>query len=295
MVFCESQEDALIVREQILPDWLAQRGLSLSPEKTRLVQLTDGFDFLSFNVRRYPHPQTARSGYKLCIKPSTQAVRDLRAKLRGEWLALRGQSVAAVLWKLNPIIRGWANYHRRVVSSRTFNALDAWMFRRAVRYAKHTHPEKSWQWLCQRYWGPWNKERQANWVFGDKHSGKYLLKFSWFKIDRHELVRGTSSPDDPDLRDYWWERQKVNAKHLNAGDIDLANDQGWVCRLCGMDLINGEELHRHHTIPRALHGSDARSNRELVHLYCHQQETKRQFEAAKDNPPADESRDSCRS
>jgi RNA-directed DNA polymerase len=50
-------------------------------------------------------------------------------------------------------------------------------------------------------------------VFGDKHTGKHLLKFSWFKISRHELVRGTSSPDDPDLRDYWWERQKVNAKH----------------------------------------------------------------------------------
>ncbi len=97
-------------------------------------------------------------------------------------------------------------------------------------------------------------------VFGDKHSGKYLLKFSWFKIERHELVRGRSSPDDPDLRDYWWERQKVNAKHLSVEDLDMANDQGWVCRFCGMNLINGEELHRHHTVPRAMNGSDARSN-----------------------------------
>jgi RNA-directed DNA polymerase len=293
VVFCESQQDALVVRDQILPDWLAKRGLSLSAEKTRIVQLTEGFDFLSFNVRRYPHPQTSRSGYKLCIKPSKKAVLELVAKLRDEWFALRGHSVKAVLWKLNPIIRGWANYHRRVVSSRTFNKLDAWMFRRAARYAKHSHPEKSWQWRCQRYWGQWNKERQDNWVFGDKHSGKYLLKFSWFKIERHELVRGTSSPDDPDLRDYWWERQKVNAKHLSAGDIDMANDQGWVCRLCGMDLINGEELHRHHTIPRARNGSDGRSNRELVHLYCHQQETKRQLGEVKESRPADELQDEC--
>src|SRR6266436_8602798 len=58
VVFCESQEDALVVRDRILPDWLAKRGLSLSPEKTRIVQLTEGFDFLSFNIRRYPHPQT---------------------------------------------------------------------------------------------------------------------------------------------------------------------------------------------------------------------------------------------
>jgi len=292
VVFCESQEDALEVRDRILPHWLAKRGLSLSAEKTRIVHLTKGFDFLSFNIRHYPHPQTSRSGYKLLIKPSKKAVLGKVAELRNEWLALRGHSVEAVLWKLNPIIRGWANYNRRVVSSRTFNKLDAWMYQRARRYAKHTHPEKSWEWRRNRYWGRWNKERDDR-VFGDKHSGKYLLKFSWFKIERHILVRGTSSPDDPDLRDYWWERQKVNAKHLSAEDLDMANDQGWVCRLCGMDLINGEELHRHHKVPRARNGSNARSNRELVHLYCHQQETRRQFGAATESPPVDELQDSC--
>ena len=293
VVFCESEEDAHVVRDRILPDWLAKRGLSLSEEKTRIVHLTEGFDFLSFNIRRYLRPQTSRSGYKLCIKPSKKAVLGKVKELREKWLALRGHSLKAVLWKLNPIIRGWANYHRTSVASRLFNKLDNWMFRRALRYTKHTHPEKSWKWVRKRYWGQWNKERDDNWVFGDKRSGKYLLKFSWFKIERHELVRGTSSPDDPDLRDYWWERQKVNAKHLSAGDIDMANDQGWVCRLCGADLINGEELHRHHTIPRAMNGSNARSNRELVHLYCHQQETKRQFGQAKESPPADDLQDSC--
>ena|SRR5438309_2002101 len=104
VVFCESQEDALVVRDRILPDWLAKRGLSLSAEKTRIVQLTEGFNFLSFNIRRYPHPQTSRSGYKLCIKPSKQAVLGKVAELRDAWLALRGHSVEAVLWKLNPII-----------------------------------------------------------------------------------------------------------------------------------------------------------------------------------------------
>jgi len=293
VVFCESQEDALVVRDRILPDWLAKRGLSLSEEKTRIVHLTEGFDFLSFNIRRFLHPQTSRSGYKLCIKPSKKAVLGKVKELREKWLALRGHSIKAVLWKLNPIIRGWANYNRTAVASRLFNKLDDWMFRRALRYAKHTHPKKSWKWVRKRYWGRWNKEREDDWVFGDKHSGRYLLKFSWFKIERHRLVRGTSSPDDPDLRAYWWERQKVNAKHLSGEDIDMANDQGWVCRLCGMDLINGEELHRHHKVPRAMNGSNARSNRELVHLFCHQQETKRQFGSAKESLPADDLQDSC--
>jgi RNA-directed DNA polymerase len=294
VVFCETEEDALDVRDRVLPAWLAERGLSLSQEKTRIVHLSEGFDFLGFNVRHYPCPQTARSGYKLRITPSKKAVLSKVGEIRDIWLALRGHSVKAVLWKLNPIIRGWANYYRKSVASRTFGKLDKWMFHRQVRFARHTHPEKSWKWMCKRYWGKLNDKRDDNWVFGDKHSGKYLLKFSWFKIVRHELVRGASSPDDPELRDYWWQRQKVNANHLSAGDIDMANDQGWVCRLCGMDLINGEELHRHHTIPRARGGSDARRNRELVHLFCHQQETRRQFGEGTDSPPADDLQDSCR-
>jgi RNA-directed DNA polymerase len=293
VVFCETEEDAFDVKDRILPDWLAERGLSLSPEKTRVVHLTEGFDFLGFNIRHYPNPQTAKSGFKLLIKPSKKTVLGKIKELREKWRSLRGHNVKAVLWKLNPIIRGWANYNRTVVAARTFNKMDNWMFRRARRYAKHTHPNKSWKWMRKRYWGRWNEERDDHWVFGDKHTGKYLLKFSWFKIVRHELVKGRSSPDDPELRDYWWARQKVNANHLSGGDIDMANDQGWVCRLCGMDLINGEELHRHHKVPRARNGSNARSNRELVHLYCHQQETKRQFGSAKESHPADDFQDSC--
>jgi RNA-directed DNA polymerase len=294
VVFCETEEDALDVRDRVLPAWLAERGLSLSEEKTRIVHLSEGFDFLGFNVRHYPCPQTSRSGYKLRITPSKKAVLGKVGEIRDIWLALHGHSVKAVLWKLNPIIRGWADYYRKSVASKTFGKLDKWMFHRQVRFARHTHPEKSWKWMCKRYWGKLNDTRDDNWVFGDKQPGKYLLKFGWFKIVRHELVRGASSPDDPELRDYWWERQKVNANHLSAGDIDMANDQGWVCRLCGMDLINGEELHRHHTIPRARGGSDARRNRELVHLFCHQQETRRQFGEGKDSPPADDLQDSCR-
>ena len=84
VVFCETEEDALDVKDRILPAWLAERGLSLSSEKTRIVRLTEGFDFLSFHVRHYPHPQTARSGYKLCIKPSKKVVLGKVAELRDE-------------------------------------------------------------------------------------------------------------------------------------------------------------------------------------------------------------------
>jgi len=272
VVFCESQEDAVEVKDRALPTWLAERGLCLSAEKTRVVHLTEGFDFLGFNVRHYKAPETSRTGFKLLIRPSKKSVARKRKELRDLWLGLRGHKVEAVLKKLNPVIRGWANYFRTVVSSKTFTDLDTWMFRRELRYAKHTHPKKSWAWRRARYWGPLNKEHpRDNWTFGDKRTGRFLLKFKWHTIVRHPLVRARASPDDPSLRDYWWERERVNARHLCAADLRLAKSQTWCCPYCRMSLFNGEEIQRHHRRPREQGGSDAPSNRELVHLFCHQQ------------------------
>src|SRR5262249_31326454 len=128
VVFCESREDALHVQQVLLPTWLAERGLRLSEEKTRIVHLTEGFDFLGFHVRHYPCPQTSRSGYKLLIRPSRKAVTGIRRKLREVWRALHGHNVLTVLRKLNPLIRGWAQFYRTVVASETFQKLDHWLF-----------------------------------------------------------------------------------------------------------------------------------------------------------------------
>jgi RNA-directed DNA polymerase len=110
VVFCESREDALRVKDKLLPPWLAERGLSLSEEKTRIVHLTEGFDFLGCTVRHYPAPGTSRTGHKLLITPSKKATTRKRQELREEWSRLSGHNVRAVLRRLNPIIRGWAHY-----------------------------------------------------------------------------------------------------------------------------------------------------------------------------------------
>jgi len=149
VVFCESREDAETVIG-ILTDWLAARGLLLSEEKTRIVHLTDGFDFLGFNVRRYRNPR-AKTGYTLLIKPSDASVKRLRERLHDEWRALAGQSVEAIARRLNPIIRGWANYYRTQVATATFHELDHYMTTRELRYAKRKHPTKSYAWHKARY------------------------------------------------------------------------------------------------------------------------------------------------
>ncbi len=269
VVFTESEEDARQVIHDLLP-WLARRGLTLSKEKTRVVHITQGFDFLGFTVRQYP-VTTTRSGYKLLITPSDASVCRLKATLRATWQSLHGKPVAQVIATLNPIIRGWANYHRRHVASRTFIALDSFMFRREVRYARYAHPRKNKGWRTRRYWGRFNSQRRDTWVFGDMGTGAYLLKFAWFPIERHILVKGTASPDDPALRDYWETRTRRKATDMIPSYQVLARNQQSICQVCGETLFNGEELERHHVIPRRNGGSDHYANLRLRHLYCHDQ------------------------
>jgi RNA-directed DNA polymerase len=263
VVCCESRNDAETVVD-LLKGWLAERGLILSAEKTRIVHLTDGFDFLGWNVRHYPVTNT-RTGYKLLIKPSNESVRNIKAKLKGEWIKLNGSNAGAVTATLNPIIRGWAQYHRPEVASQTFKSLDAWMFRRETRFTQYTHPTKSQHWRKQKYWGEMNPHRKDQWVFGDKHSGHYLLKFAWFKTRRHVMVKGTNSPDDPNLREYWAQRMAGKSQDLTPSKQRIARVQNHLCPLCGESIHNGEELHAHHIYGRTY------DDVILVHRYCHQQ------------------------
>ena len=116
VVFCESQADAEKAK-QVLAEWLEVRGLALSEEKTRIVHLTEGFDFLGFNVKHYKCPQTTRTGYKLLITPSKKSVQKIREKIGDIWRRCQGAPTKALLTHLNPIIRGWANYFRIGVAS----------------------------------------------------------------------------------------------------------------------------------------------------------------------------------
>ncbi|WP_347275968.1 HNH endonuclease signature motif containing protein [Leptolyngbya sp. FACHB-321] len=108
-------------------------------------------------------------------------------------------------------------------------------------------------------------------MFGDKQTGAYLLKFGWFTIKRHVLVKGKSSPDDPALQDYWKKREEAKAKTLTPSSRKLAQQQKHRCPVCGESLYNGESIHRHHLKPKAQGGKDTYSNLVLVHQCCHQQ------------------------
>lgn len=281
-VFCHSEAEAYQVKDT-LAAWMQTRGVSFNEEKTSVVHLEEGFDFLGFTIRRH-------SG-KMIITPSRQAVTRIRQRLRTEMLALRGANSGAVVRRLNPIIRGWATYYRTVVSKRTYKCLDNHVWTLTQKWARHTHPRKPRHWYIAKYFGRFNATRNDKWVFGDRDTGAYLYKFTWTRIDRHVIVKGRNSPDDPDLTSYWANRRRKRIPEtVDRTSQSLAARQKGICPLCAQPLIPDTQrqpdhpdewttwftattkpLHKHRFDNHQPGGPNTRTNLRLTHAECHRQ------------------------
>ncbi len=174
--------------------FMADRGLELSPEKTVITHVTEGFDFLGQNVRRYPNG-------KLYIKPAKKSVRSLLLKVQKMVRQLWGAPASTVIARLNPVIRGWANYHRHVVAKRTFSRVDSLIFRILWRWAKARHPKKGLRWVKQKYYA---RVGNRDWWFSapnpvpaQRHSPYRLFHANSVAIVRHILVHSDQNPYDP--------------------------------------------------------------------------------------------------
>ncbi len=232
VAFCHTRQEAGQVKAR-LAAWLAPRGLAFNEDKTRIVTLDEGSDFLGFNVRRYHG--------KLLIKPSKAAIKRIRERLRTEMRSLRGANAQAVIARLNPIIRGWAAYYQTAVSSEVFAALDHYLWKLTCKRAKHSHPNKPVRWIVRRCFGKFCTSRQDQWVFGDRASGAYMLRFAWTKIVRHQMVRGNSPTDDPALASYWADRRRRGIpRPMGIASLRLLESQRGRCPSCGELLLDAD-------------------------------------------------------
>ncbi|WP_246115951.1 group II intron reverse transcriptase/maturase [Trebonia kvetii] len=276
---CASRAQAEQVRAR-LAEWLEPRGLAFNEAKTRIVHLSQGFDFLGFSIRRYPNG-------KLLTKPSKEAMRRIRERLSAEAVTLRGATADALIARLNPIITGWAAYYRIGVSKHAFGALDAHLWRLAWKWARYSHPNKPRRWIIARYFGMFNPARQDKWVLGSRETGFYLRKFAWTKIVRHRMVAGRASPDDPALTGYWQQRRRRDRLPVDPATWHLLSRQRGRCPLCRGLLLHAdrqpqspEEWQQWHTATRKairkhaiasvtdLGTPDERAAYHLIHAYC---------------------------
>ena len=258
----------------LIQDWLKERGLKLSEEKTSIRHLTQGFDFLGWSFRKF-QCTNRRTGLITLIKPSQKNIQKFKDGLKELFKTFKGNPVGKVIRDLNPKIMGWSNYHRGAVSKEIFSEIDDFIYWKLKRWAKRTHPKKSGEWRRDKYWGKLCPGRNDNWVFGDKEGEySYVQKLVWTPIKRHKLVTYKHSPDDPTLKSYWEERNvkqsEITAQgRFTRGQDKIARSQSYKCPFCGKSLMGEADIHLHHIQPRSLGGKDVYSNLIYVHEDCH--------------------------
>jgi len=266
---------SLEISQNLIQAWMSERGLELSAEKTVITSIEDGFDFLGFNSRHY--------GGKLLIKPSKKKVLAFCKRLGEEIKSLSSVEQEVLIKKLNPILRGFANYYKGVVSKETFSYISYRVWQYLWRWAKRRHPNKNTKWVRKRYF---RTIKGVKWTFACTTSNRQgkdkelvLYPISSTPIERHIKVKGDASPDDPSLKEYWDKRHhKLGKTRFDKGTklYTIAENQDWKCPKCGEPLFNEEEIETHHIVPVAEGGTDDVENLQHLHKPCHKQVHKTQ-------------------
>lgn len=254
----------------LVATFLQQRGLEFSPEKTRITQIENGFDFLGQNVRKY--------NGKLLIKPSTKSIHALLDKVRGVIKTHKQATAGTLIGHLNPIIKGWANYQCHVVSKRVFSRVDCAIFETLWQWATRRHPTKAKQWVAQKYF---LHPGSGTWVFFGQSTGKdgvghrvQLTKASSVPIKRHIKIKGDANPYDPQWELYFDQRLGVEMSDTLKGQRRvraLWQNQHGKCPVCHQSITTMTSWHVHHLVPRAKGGGDHLGNLVLLHPTCHNQ------------------------
>ena len=271
-------KESLETAQNLIQAWMSERGLELSSEKTLITSMEDGFDFLGFNSRHYNR--------KLLIKPSKKKVLAFCKRIGKEISSLNGAEQEVLIRKLNPILMGFANYYKGVVSKETFGYISHRIWQYLWRWAKRRHPNKNAKWVRKRYF----KTIKGNkWTFActisdrrGKDKELVLYQIAYTTIERHIKVKGDASPDDSSLREYWEKRhQKYGKSRFEKGSklYLTAENQNWKCPVCGEPLFNGEQIDTHHIVSVAEGGTDDKENLQHLHKVCHQQVHKTQVKS----------------
>lgn len=254
----------------MIEDFLAQRGLTLSQEKTKITHIDDGFDFLGVNIRKYDG--------KLLIKPAKKNVSAFLEKLRAFIKGNKALQQDKLIKVLNPMIVGWANYHKYNVASKAFSRVRMEIWRCLWQWAKRRHPNKGKQWVRKKYF---LTDGNRQWVFGVEtgellSNGKpkliSLREIGDVKIRRHIKIKAEANPFDLQWETYFEERharKMLGTLHGRKKLICLWLDQNRRCPVCEQLITSESGWHVHHIVRRVDGGKDGASNLVMLHPNCH--------------------------
>jgi RNA-directed DNA polymerase len=267
----------------VVEAFLRERGLELSAEKTKITPMEEGLDFLGHNLRWYKG--------KYLAMPSSKSKKNLLQKVRG---IIKGNAQAPagqLIWLLNPVLRGWAEYHRTQSSKRAFADLDHQIFWMLWRWAKRRHPHRGGKWVKRKYF---SQSGSRNWVFtGERtdYRGRrqavQLVHMARTPIKRHIKIRDGANPYDPAWEQYFEQRTAERMLESLAGRkllIHLWREQQGKCPQCQARITKESGWNLHHLVERAQGGKTTADNCVLLHPNCHQQVHVQGISLAKPGP-----------
>jgi RNA-directed DNA polymerase len=248
-------------------EFLAERGLVLSPEKTKITHIKEGFDFLGWNLRKYHG--------KLLMKPSQASVKAHLDKIRDVIKANKTATQASLIRLLNPVLRGWANYHSHVVAKATFARVDTKVWSMLWRWAVRRHPSKGVRWVKEKYF---KTRGTRNWVYAateKKEDGTrrehILLQESDTPIQRHVKIKGDANPHDPKWAQYFesrWGTKMLNSSRGRGTLYRVWRSQDGLCSTCQASITKSTPWAVRHIVKGTAGGSDAARNLQMHHLNC---------------------------
>jgi RNA-directed DNA polymerase len=275
--FCVTASSKELLEQEVKPlveQFMRERGLRLSPEKTVITPIEQGFDFLGQTIRKY------RKGKRLkfLIKPSKKSVKAFLRKVRKRIRESYGLSAGKLIIELNSLIRGWTLYHRHAASKAIFHAVDHAIFQTLWRWAVRKHRDKPRRWIKKKYFPD---EGPNRWVFTGilkDEEGQVkvvrLLAASSIRIERHTKIRAEANPYDPAWETYFEKRLDLHMVSRLQGKrwlIHLWKEQQGLCPICHQKITKITGWHSHHILWRSKGGSDKPENRVLLHPTCHRQ------------------------
>ena len=238
-------------------------GLDLSETKTHITHISVGFNFLGFNFRKYEN--------KLLIKPSQPNIQALKDKMSD--IIRHSHSAEGIISKINPILSGWGNYYRHVVSQKVFTKIEHYLWYQLQLWIKRKHLNQSVKYRIGRYFA---KRGNNKWRFLNPEKDMMLLPLGSIPIKRFIKVRKDERVFDGNAIDYWQKREYINAKNsiIAEGTImELFSMQKGNCGVCRQgitqDDVHNSRIHKHHMKPRSEGGDWKLSNLRLLHADCH--------------------------
>ena len=233
IITCENKETLENEIKPLVAEFMSERGLTLSEEKTVITNVHDGFDFLGFNIRKY--------GKDILTKPTKKSEKRFMENIRKVIKENKGCRQESLIRMLNSKIRGWGGYYQHGATRDSFHRIDHQIFLSLWQWAKRRHSKKGKRWIKDRYW---HDIRGNKWTFASKFkkpNGKedqltLLSLTSSFPFLQYMQIKGDMNPFDADCRLYFYKRKKSKMLVTLKGRKSLLylwEKQGRKCPICG--------------------------------------------------------------